>query len=789
MKNHLYSSLCFVASLVLAVSIPQTVCAQAIDASFAPPQVFRPALVKQMAQAANGKMYVVGEISHSGDTKVAKVVRLTPSGFLDTSFKAELPADKDVSFIEVLPSGNVIVVTEYGLVDTYHEMWVLAVNGKLLKYLKPPVGYITSIKGLPDNSFIVGGGSAIVRYSKAFNLDNTFKGFNDLGAPIEDIQFQGSKILICGDFDFLGYTNGPIYQLNNIARINMDGTLDTTFLGGRDYLGDVQKMLVTPDGKIYPTGNLVTPAFRLNADGTSDSSFHYPFYPRDVIFNNDNLTVQGTNQIVRIDLNGVIDSTFAPVNVPGNAVTTVLPDKSVIVANYNNVRYGIAKFTGIGELTDAYKSQLLRRGNIVDVRAQASSVYISGDFVKVNSLLTYDVAKLNHDGSIDPTFAITENNGPVSDIQYVGSGNLVVAASKKLFRANSKGKVDASFNFTPIPGASIAKVIQQRDGKILIGGSRVMNVYRLNTNGTIDSTFNTGSGPCCVHMYGTTAYDFDLDKNTGKIIFSGYFETFNGVASKGLVRLNSDGSVDSSFNVGTGAVLLNDVTKVKMLSNGSVLLSGDYYQYNGTDINREFLRVNSDGSLHSEFNTNMAGLDFYEPSVIETFRDRILIAANEYYSGLHQRAINTVGIQDTSFHFPSGVDIAYLNGYYSNNTNELYAFGTIDVSGQSTQSLMRFRYDDPAPLAAVTSTKEGTTARQTSDTDISFYPNPAKNFINIDAGGNATVAIYDWTGAASLRKEISNSEGQIDIGHLPRGRYVLAITKGKKTERKHFVKE
>jgi hypothetical protein len=179
-----------------------------------------------------------------------------------------------------------------------------------------------------------------------------------------------------------------------------------------------------------------------------------------------------------MDLNGVIDSTFAPVNVPGNAVTTVLPDKSVIVANYNNVRYGIAKFTGMGELTDAYKSQLLRRGNIVDVRAQASSVYISGDFVKVNSLLTYDVAKLNHDGSIDPTFVITENNGPVSDIQYVGSGNLVVAASKKLFRANSKGKVDASFNFTPIPGASIEKVIQQRDGKILIGGSRVMNVYR-----------------------------------------------------------------------------------------------------------------------------------------------------------------------------------------------------------------------------------------------------------------------------------------------------------------------
>lgn len=782
-----YSLLCLIALLVLGLSSLQTLSAQAIDSSFAPPQVFRPALVRQMVPAANGKVYVVGEISHSGDTKVARVVRLTPSGFLDASFKAQLP-EKEVDFIEVLPNGNVIVITMEGIADTYFEIYVLASNGKLLKFIEPPVGYISSVKALPDNRFLVGGSNTIVRYTKNFNLDPTFKSLSYTNAPIDDIQLQGDNIIICGDFDNLG-EGDELYDIPSVARLHSDGSIDHSFNIGMD-IGMPAKMIVAPDHRIYPLGYLETNAFRLSADGVIDSSFHYPDYPMDVLLQDGKFTVCGASRITRISEEGIVDSTFSPIAVTPQSKIVLNADKSLLVGNYTNVRYGIARFSSAGVFTDTYKAQLLRKGDIANVKAQgqAAPILISGDFVKVNSLLTYNVARLKHDGSVDAGFSVTENYGPVHDIAYTGSGTVVVAAAQKLFRTTSKGKLDPTFAYTPVTDAPITKVLLQRDGKLIVGGSTVPGVYRLHLNGAQDSTFDIGTGPCCPHPYYDLGYGFDLDKNTGKIVFTGYFDTFNGYAAKGVVRLNSDGSVDTTYNTGSGTTVYSAVENVRMLSNGSVLLSGYYINYDGTAINHDFLRVNPDGSLNTTFNQNMASLPLYSPSVVELFHDRILVAENEFYSGFRQSALTITGANDPAFQFPTGVNIVNLNGYYSNNSTELYAFGTI-ISDGATQSLIRFQYADPSARIAGVSKTENALARKNDETKISFYPNPAKNIVNIEAGVDARVVIYDWAGKTSLSKTIGSGEEQIDISSLPRGRYILAITKGNRTERQHFMKD
>ncbi|MFN6039439.1 MAG: delta-60 repeat domain-containing protein, partial [Bacteroidota bacterium] len=81
----------------------------------------------------------------------------------------------------------------------------------------------------------------------------------------------------------------------------------------------------------------------------------------------------------------------------------------------------------------------------------------------------------------------------------------------------------------------------QSDGKLIVGGSFMTCSYnylcRLNTDGTFDNTFNTGTG--FDGSVSTTAIQSD-----GKILVSGFFNNYNGNSRKYILRLNTDGSLD-----------------------------------------------------------------------------------------------------------------------------------------------------------------------------------------------------------------------------------------------------
>jgi len=92
----------------------------------------------------------------------------------------------------------------------------------------------------------------------------------------------------------------------------------------------------------------------------------------------------------------------------------------------------------------------------------------------------------------------------------------------------------------------------QPDGKVLIAGgfSSVDNisrhgVARLNPDGSLDSTFNPGFGA------DGPVTTLDLQSN-GKVVIGGSFGLVNNVPRNNVARLNPDGSVDASFNPGSG---------------------------------------------------------------------------------------------------------------------------------------------------------------------------------------------------------------------------------------------
>jgi uncharacterized delta-60 repeat protein len=140
--------------------------------------------------------------------------------------------------------------------------------------------------------------------------------------------------------------------------------------------------------------------------------------------------------------------------------------------------------------------------------------------------------------------------------------------------------------------------ILKDSGKIIIvgifttyNGTASNNIVRINTNGSIDTTFTIGTGlnafASCVAI-----------QSDDKILVGGNFTSFNGNASIRLVRLNSNGTYDNTFNVGTGFGTAVDayVQTIVIQSDGKIVVSGAFTTYNGTTVNR-ILRLNTDGSI------------------------------------------------------------------------------------------------------------------------------------------------------------------------------------------------
>ncbi len=168
-------------------------------------------------------------------------------------------------------------------------------------------------------------------------------------------------------------------------------------------------------------------------------------------------------------------------------------------------------------------------------------------------------------------------------------------------RLNSDGSVDPTF--VANPNYWVRFMALQPDNKVVIGGfftgvdglSR-NRVARLNENGSVDPTFNPGTG-CegrIVEVDPTQPYLFAIAVQTdGKIIIGGNFTNYNRIARSGVARLNPDGSLDTGFNVGTGVD--SWVRSILILPNDQILLSGWFQNYNGHTHNR-VVRLNPDGS-------------------------------------------------------------------------------------------------------------------------------------------------------------------------------------------------
>jgi uncharacterized delta-60 repeat protein len=140
----------------------------------------------------------------------------------------------------------------------------------------------------------------------------------------------------------------------------------------------------------------------------------------------------------------------------------------------------------------------------------------------------------------------------------------------------------------------------QSDGKILVGGDfttfngiTANKLVRLNANGSVDTSFSVGSG------FDGKIYALTL-QNDSKILVGGSFSSYNGQTNKRIVRLNSNGNQDASFVTGSG-FSGGTVRTIIVQSNGRIIVGGSFSgNYNGTAVKR-MLRLLQDGTYDASF--------------------------------------------------------------------------------------------------------------------------------------------------------------------------------------------
>jgi uncharacterized delta-60 repeat protein len=158
---------------------------------------------------------------------------------------------------------------------------------------------------------------------------------------------------------------------------------------------------------------------------------------------------------------------------------------------------------------------------------------------------------------------------------------------------------DTSFNMGVGFNAAVNKIIQSHDNKIYVigdfttySGSSYNRIVKLNLDGTRDTSFNLGAG------FNSSLNNIDIQSD-GKLIAIGNFTSYSGSANNRIVRINTDGTKDTSFNPGTGFNLT--VSALAIQPDGKILVGGNANNYNGTTFGN-IIRLNSDGTIDPTFN-------------------------------------------------------------------------------------------------------------------------------------------------------------------------------------------
>jgi uncharacterized delta-60 repeat protein len=291
------------------------------------------------------------------------------------------------------------------------------------------------------------------------------------------------------------------------------------------------------------------------------------------------------------------------------------------------------------------------------------TTYVGGSFRKYNGI-TYggitgstgpNMIKLKYDGSVDPSFTNYGFNqsGDVFTIKKQSTGKLIVAGGFNSYSGNTRllilrlnvdGTLDTTFNASSIigftggsGGINDIEILSDDSiiavGGIQISGSTNTSIAKFNSNGGLATGFTRN-----LVTTGSTIYDVEVYGEQlggalrGRIVVCGDFTTWGGVSRNKIAILNSDGTLFTTFNPGTGFTG-GTISNVEIQSDGKIIVGGIFTSYNGTTGLQGICRLNYDGTLDTTFQTSFTGgtpYTCYRPKYLQTGQ---ILTTFSYFSG------------------------------------------------------------------------------------------------------------------------------------------------------------
>lgn len=558
-----------------------------LDAGFSHPTLESPGTLTAVAVQTDGKILIGSRFTKVNGIETDSLVRLNPDGSLDGSFAnaaTGVGIGSTVNSIAIQPDGKILVA---GLLSG-------SSGTRFLTRLNPD--------GTPDDSF-----------NAAVNPNSSI---NEVA-----VQADG-RIVIAGNFTQVNGTPRA-----RIARLDSNGALDPTFGVGTGFNTGPSSLMIQSDGRmilggLFSTYNgiVANRLVRLNADGTHDPTFNVGTGTNSIV---DGIAEQSDGKIIivggftmingtardriaRLNPNGSLDAGFTPSPLFSSAIDLAIqPDGKIVIGG--GFPQQVKRLNPDGSDDPTFNAGSGGSGGVVvKTRVLADGkLLLAGTFTAFGGSDQSGIVRLNPDGSIDPAMAadlLTQGNvnaiatQPDEKILIGGDFTFVNGVARsRIARLNADGTLDASFDPGTGANASVNSIAIQSDGKILaagnfgqFNGSERWFLARLNPDGNLDNSF--------VPAYRATPLNRVATVPDGKILTAG-FVYFDGVVKGALTRLDTDGSLDAAFN----ANINSTVNALALQSDGKIVIGGAFTSVSGISRNR-IARLNSDGSLDTDFN-------------------------------------------------------------------------------------------------------------------------------------------------------------------------------------------
>ena len=374
---------------------------------------------------------------------------------------------------------------------------------------------------------------------------------------------------------------------------------------------------------------------------------------------------------------------------------------------------------------------------------------VGNDYIEMASTLRF-LDKIDYNGTKSDTTWFQNTQKANICLEFFNpyifpDGSIIVGGSKQCNEISDKkryfmkllpdGNLDT--NFKHETNGIVNNVVKYSDNKFLLCGGTV-NAYtlydtvycnrmcRIDSLGTLDTTFKS------IFTWGSPNASYIQDD--GKIIIIGLFTIQDNPDYLSLIRLNPDGSLDSTFNnfnsVNYTAVQPFCLNTICPTSDGGYLVGGEFNYYQGYARQR-IAKIDGNGFLDTNY--------FNGPAI-----DSVFHAGNSIYPSVYsiQRDSN---------------DRYYIMGYFTY------------YNGQPVNPIIRLKGLSPG-------IEEGKEVRN----EIQLYPNPVKDEVNFSfskAIANGVAEIYDVSGIKV--KEITlkgrQSHYVISTESLAAGFYIVSI--------------